>query len=88
MKKLVIALMAFALVITLAGCGGGGGSSYHLDYGDNGAALKKYEDKDLTGIKEAYDSINKILSDSSKNADDRVNAIYNCISANYKGNPA
>ena len=31
MKKLVIALMAFALVITLAGCGGGGGGGSSVD---------------------------------------------------------
>ena len=89
MKKLVIALMAFALVITLAGCGGGGGggSSYHLDYGDNGAALKKYDDNDLTGIKDSYDGINGVLSDSQKTTDDRVKSIVDCISDNYKGNP-
>ena len=88
MKKLVIALMAFALVITLAGCGGGGGgSSYHLDYGDNGAALKKYDDNDLTGIKESYDGINKVLSDSKKSSDDRVKSIMDCISTKYEGKP-
>ena len=90
MKKLVIALMAFALVITLAGCGGGGGgggSSYHLDYGDNGAALKKYDDNDLTSIKTSYDSINSVMSDSQKTTDQRVASIMDCISANYKGNP-
>ena len=89
MKKLVIALMAFALVITLAGCGGGGGggSSYHLDYGDNGAALKKYDDNDLTGIKASYDGINTVLSDSKKTSDERVKSIIDCISDNYKGNP-
>ena len=82
--------MAFALVITLAGCGGGGGgSSYHLDYGDNGAALKKYEDgNDLTGIKTCYETINSKLSDSKSTNDQRVAAIMDCISTNYVGNPA
>lgn len=89
MKKLVIALMAFALVITLAGCGGGGGggSSYHLDYGDNGAALKKYDDNDLTGIKNSYDGINAKLSDSKSTNDQRVAAIMDCISTKYEGKP-
>ena len=89
MKKFVIALMAFALVITRAGCGGGGGGGYHLDYGDNGAALKKYEGgNDLTGIKKCYDDINAKLSDSKSTNDQRVAAIMDCISTNnYKGNP-
>ncbi|MBR4329834.1 MAG: hypothetical protein IKP71_08260 [Candidatus Riflebacteria bacterium] len=51
MKKLVIALMAFALVITLAGCGGGGGSGSYVDpkiaqY--NGQDQLKAIDKDTT----------------------------------------
>lgn len=47
MKKLVIALMAFALVISLAGCGGGGGSSSEEHWGDKGANLPA-EIKDTT----------------------------------------
>lgn len=88
MKKFIIALMAFAFVITLAGCGGGGGgSSYHLDYGDNGAALIKYEDNDLTGIKKSYDGINAVLSDAKKTTDEQVKSIMDCISDKYQGKP-
>lgn len=89
MKK-IIALLAFALVTALVGCGGGGGGSgYHIEWGDNGKALKKYEGgNDLTGIKTCYDTINAKLSDSKSTNDDRVSSIMYCISlTNYKGNP-
>ena len=93
MKKFVIALMAFALVITLAGCGGGGGgggAAYVLNRGDNGAALKDYgEGKDLTPVKTAYDELNTAFSannkDNDKEGTNRANAFKAKISENYHG---
>ena len=58
MKKLVIALMAFALVISLAGCGGGGGGS-HSDNNDHGAFMK-------TNFPEAYAQYGAMTSAISK----------------------
>ncbi len=87
MKKLVIALMAFALVITLAGCGGGGGggSSYHLDRGDNGAALEK----DFKDVRSAYTSINEAFQTNSISSDPkgekRGDAFAEYVSKDYKG---
>ena len=58
MKKLVIALMAFALVITLAGCGGGGGGSkFSITKGDEGASLK------TNGFTEVFNNYDKIKTD-------------------------
>lgn len=75
MKKLVIALMAFALVITLAGCGGGGGSS---DNNDHGAFMQ-------TNFPEAYANYSKMTTDI-KNAHSgdtdgskRADCIMNCV---------
>ena len=91
MKKFIIALMAFALVITLAGCGGGGGGGgFVLDRGDNGAALKDYGNgKDFTAVKKAYDDINAVFqsndSSSDKDGTARANAFAECISENYTG---
>ena len=87
MKKLVIALMAFALVITLAGCGGGGGGSkaFVLDRGDNGAALEK----DFQDVRKAYSSINEVFQGNNPSSDPkgeiRGNAFAEYISQNYTG---
>lgn len=86
MKKLVIALMAFALVITLAGCGGGGGGSDHNDHGaymkeNFPEAYKNYETMtsniktakatDRDGSKRA-DCIMAYVSDSAFKANTRA----------------
>ena len=93
MKKFVIALIAFAFVITLAGCGGGGGGSpvFILNRGDNGAALKNYGNgKDLTPVKTAYTNINTVFKDNSTPDKDpdgtiRANALKEYISDAYTG---
>ena len=88
MKKLVIALMAFALVITLAGCGGGGGGSkaFVLDRGDDGKGLT---DNGFTDVKKSYDDINTVFknndSSSDANGNIRGNAFAEAISENYTG---
>lgn len=86
MKKLVIALMAFALVITLAGCGGGGGGGFTLDRGDNGEGLIK---NGFTDVKTAYDSMNSELAKYDKSSDsqgtNRAKAIMKNVSTSYKG---
>lgn len=87
MKKLVIALMAFALVITLAGCGGGGGGGgFTLDRGDNGKWLKN---NGFEVVANAYTDINTVFKNNSssndKNGEIRGNAFAECISANYTG---
>ena len=68
MKKLVIALMAFALVITLAGCGGGGGSSEH--WGDRGANLDDDISKNYQAMQEAFkpDTVNKMTTEAQRRA--------------------
>lgn len=76
MKKLVIALMAFALVITLAGCGGGGGGS---DHNDHGAYMKE-------NFPEAYKNYETMTSNirSAKATDSdgskRADCIMACVS--------
>ncbi len=86
MKKLVIALMAFALVITLAGCGGGGGSSFTLDRGDDGKWLK---DNGFTEVKTAYDDMNSVFANNNKSNDPdgkiRANAFAGYVSEDYTG---
>ena len=58
MKKLVIALMAFALVISLAGCGGGGGgSSEDYSKGDDGKTLKEQNETVYKQITEMKNSV-------------------------------
>ena len=68
MKKLVIALMAFALVITLAGCGGGGGSSEH--WGDRGANLDDDISKNYQAMKKAFvpETVNKLTTNEQRSA--------------------
>lgn len=61
MKKFVIALMAFALVITLAGCGGGGGGGEAAHWGDEGKNLPEE-------IKSNYDVMKKAFTPSTVNA--------------------
>lgn len=89
MKKLVIALMAFALVISLAGCGGGGSSSskdFVLDYGDNGKGLEA----NFKDVKTAYENMSAELAKHDSSSDpkgtERAEAIVKYISDDYKGN--
>ena len=71
MKKLVIALMAFALVITLAGCGGGGGGGGGGEtphWGDEGKNLPEAIKTNYNVMKDAFkpETVNALDSSSSR----------------------
>ena len=86
MKKFIIALMAFVLVFTLAGCGGGGGgSSWHLDRGNDGKWL---QENGFESLYNAYTGINKVFAENNDNDPEgttRANALYNLLSDDYTG---
>ncbi len=89
MKKLVIALMAFALVITLAGCGGGGGGGSSVDPNIatyNGLAESEAFQKDTTcekirnGLADMKDSFSK----SDLSGTQKKNVLAKYISDSFK----
>ena len=86
MKKLVIALMAFALVITLAGCGGGGGgggkSSYTVPKADY-ESLEK--DSNLKPVATAYKAIDAVFTDDTASATAKADALGDYLSETYVG---
>lgn len=80
MKKLVIALMAFALVISLAGCGGGGGSS--KDNYDYGQFLR--DNKEYTPIYDNYQALTKALASCKKGKEaESAKAFLSYVDPNY-----
>ena len=90
MKKLVIALMAFALVITLAGCGGGGGGS-SVDQNVvkyNGQTQLKAFDEDTTSgtssIREGLVNMRTDFVKSDLTGTQKKNTLEKYISTNFK----
>lgn len=91
MKKLVIALMAFALVITLAGCGGGGGGPSDIEIYEGQAKSEDfYKNSTDTGYNSNYGAVKAGLEDmetvfasSAKSAADKKTTLGNYISANF-----
>lgn len=79
MKKLVIALMAFALVITLAGCGGGGGG---------GGEYVSPKIGTYNGLKESDDFANDDQGKIIKNEMNEMSADFasSSVSVNNKTN--
>jgi hypothetical protein len=89
MKK-IIALLAFALVTALVGCGsGGGGSKFVLNRGDNGQSLI---DNGFKDVKDSYDKINEVFInnglENDKNGTTRANKFKEYISDDYTGSNA
>ena len=65
MKKFIIALMAFALVITLAGCGGGGGGGSAVD--QNVVKYNGYVQSEKFEKDDTCSSIREALKDMEDN---------------------
>lgn len=91
MKKFVIALMAFALVITLAGCGGGGGgSSIDPKIGQYNGLVKSddfYNKDNTSGVASIRDSLTKMETDfanSKLSGSDKKKVLDEYVSKNFK----
>lgn len=80
MKKLVIALMAFALVITLAGCGGGGGSS-RINFDD--IVASDTFPKQCKTISREMDEMSSVFADNKKSASEKTELLSKYISDNF-----
>lgn len=68
MKKFIIALMAFCLVFSLAGCGGGGGGGGTVEHwGDQGGNLPTEINKNYEKMNQAFDKSSKINDETDTN---------------------
>ena len=81
MKKLVIALMAFALVITLAGCGGGGGSS-KINFND--IVASETFPKQCSKISAEMTEMSSVFADNNKSASEKTELLKKYVSDNFE----
>ena len=93
MKKLVIALMAFALVITLAGCGGGGGgggssvSPRVAEYNGLKESTAFIQDSNGKAIKAEMDKMSSDFASSTVAVSNKTNTLKKYISDSFcRGN--